>query len=294
MPWAEKIDTDLHTTGGKTGNKAFITGEISNTITAGSYITGPRKVLKDNAVDGPLHYLVDTGIEEAFLNAGIFSEAQITGDQLNQPALVQGSLGTRFGVETFMSQNADVNVGALGGTFSDTALAINNTAGYDVNATSIVVDGGTGNYTFAANDTFQIAGHDVTYVFTAAQSLTSGAGTLTNFFPALRAPVANDAVVTLVQRNSIENSATTRNLMFHRNAIALGFAPLPNTGEVMGNSARIAVANDPDSGLSLRVRMWYNGATATNHVAFDALYGIEVIDPRQVVQVLRPTSVYSA
>ena len=68
----------------------------------------------------------------------------------------------------------------------------------------------------------------------------------------------------------------------------LGFAPLPNTGETMGNSARIASVVDPDSGLTLRVRMWYDGNTASNYVAFDTLYGVQVLDPMLAVKVLRP------
>jgi len=102
----DKVDQDLHTLGAKVGPKAFLSGSASS-----SWITGPRKVLKDNEVPmtaNMLHYLVDSGMEAAFLDLGIFHEARITGQGANTAALMNGTLGERFGVEVFATQNADV------------------------------------------------------------------------------------------------------------------------------------------------------------------------------------------
>lgn len=292
---ADKIDQDLHALGSRIGPKAFISG------TAGSnFITGPRKVLRNNEVPmdaGMIHYLVDSGLEAAFLDLGIFNEARITGAGANEAALMNGSLGQRFGVEVFATQNADVDVSALSSTATasagtgDRVLAVNNVGGYSANTSTIAVDGGNTTQTFQIGDTFTVAGDPTVYTLTANTTLSSGAGTIT-FYPALRRNTADDAVVTFALLNAIEEAAHVRNLMFHRNAFALAFAPLPMTGD--GRGAEMATVTDPNTGLSVRARMWYDGDTASNFVALDALYGTQVLDPMLGVQVKRAANVYPA
>lgn len=292
---ADKIDQDLHALGSRVGPKAFVSGTASS-----AFITGPRKVLRNNQVPmdaGMIHYLVDSGMEAAFLDLGIFHEARITGAGANEAALMNGSLGQRFGVEVFASQNADVDVAAQ--TSSATAStgagdkvgAVNNVAGYEANTTTIAVDGFTGTETVQIGDTFSIAGDPTVYTLTAGTAWAAGAGNLT-FYPALRRNVADNAVVTLNQLNAIEEAASVRNLMFHRNAFALAFAPLPMTGD--GRGAQMATVTDPITGLSVRARMWYEGATGSNYVALDALYGTQVLDPMLGVQVRRAATLYPA
>lgn len=289
---ADKIDQDLHALGSRVGPKAFVSGTVNS-----GFITGPRKVLRNNEVPmdtGMIHYMIDAGMEAAFLDLGIFHEARIAGDGNNQAALMNGTLGQRFGVEVFASQNADVDVAALSSTATasddsgDGVLAVNNSGGYNANISTIAVDGGTGSETLQIGDTFTIAGDVTVYTLTAATTLSTGSGTLT-FYPALRRNTADDAVITFNNLNAIEESAHLRNLMFHKNAFALAFAPLPMTGD--GRGAEMATVTDPISGLSLRARMWYEGATGSNYVALDALYGTQVLDPMLGVQVKRGTAV---
>lgn len=285
---ADKIDQDLHTLGAKIGPKAIITS------IAASAITGPRKVLRNNEVPmdaGMIHYLVDAGVEAAFLDLGIFHEARITGDGANQAALMNGSLGQRFGVEVFASQNADVAGTIFTSTATDSADggdrigAVNNTGGYAANVSTMLVDGfAVGVETVQIGDTFSVAGDVTIYTLTADASLAAGDIAI-SFYPALRRNTADGAVVTFVLLNSVEEAANTRNLMFHRNAFALAFAPLPMTGD--GKGAVMATVTDEVSGLSVRARMWYDGATASNYVALDALYGTQVLDPMLAVAVKR-------
>lgn len=292
---ADKIDQDLYTLGTKVGPKKIISGTASS-----GFITGPRKVLRNNNVPmdaGMVHYAIDTGMEAAFLDMEIFHRADAVGGTLNQEALLRGSLGMRFGVETFVSQNADVasttmsSTGTKSDATGDVALAVNNASGYAGNSTSMALDGGTGSQTFQAGDTFQIAGDDTVYILTGAMTLSTGAGTVT-FYPGLRKAAADDAVVTFTLLDAIEEAAHYRNLMFHRNAFALAFAPLPRTGD--GRGAEIETVVDEVSGVALRARMFYDGASATNYVALDALYGIQVLDPMLAVRVKRAQTVYPA
>lgn len=293
---ALKIDNDLHALGDRVGPKAIVSGTERV-----PYITGPRKVLRQNSAPAnDLHYIVDTGIEEAFLGDDIFISADKMGSvDGSNSGLLNGSLGRRFGVEVYCSNNADTSKNALSSSATasaatgDVALAINNSGGYSANVSQIALDSGTGTETFQTGDTFSIANDPTTYVLTSNTTLASGAGTF-NFYPALRKPAADNAVVTFNRLNAVEEGQHFRNLMFHRNAFAIGFAPLPSTGEQRGNSAQIATVSDEDTGLSLRARMWYDGAAATNYVAFDCLYGVQVLDPMLAVRVIRSNTTYPA
>jgi len=291
---ADKIDQDLHVLGARVGPKTTVAGTASS-----AFITGPRKVLRNNEVPmdaGAIHYLIDSGMEAAFLDLGIFHEARITGEGANQAALMNGTLGSRFGVEVFASQNADVDVAAIAstGTASDGsgdetgAVAVSDFA---ANVSTISVDAFGAVETYLTGDTFTIAGDVTVYTLTADTTMVSTAGTLT-FYPPLRRNAAENAVVTFANLTAIEEAANLRNLMFHRNAFALAFAPLPTTGD--GAGAQMATVTDEITGLSVRARMWYDGGTATNFVALDALYGTQVLDSMLAVRVQRATSVYPA
>lgn len=286
---AQKIDEDLHALGNTVGPKSIVSGSVDS-----GFITGPRKTLVDNKtpMDGVnVHYLVDSGMEAAFLDLGIFHEAQVTGQGANA-SLFTGSLGQRFGVEVFATQNADVSKSAMTSTATasdasgDEVGAVNGAVA--ANVATMAVNGMTGVETLQIGDTFTIAGDSTTYILTAATTLSSGAGSVT-FYPALRKNAANAAVVTFDNLNAVQEAAHLQNLMFHKNAFALAFAPLPSTGD--GKGAEIATAVDERSGIAVRARMWYDGGTASNFVALDALYGTQTLDGNLATRVLRATSV---
>ena len=288
---ADDIDRFLHGLGVNVGPKHIITGTTADV--SASVITRPRAVLRKNECpDDDLHYLVDTGMEARLLELGIFHEARITGAGANEDALMRGSLGQRFGVEVFGTQNADVAAPATGSAdIVDKALTVNLSAGYPINTTTIAVDAGGSTEAFMAGDSFSIAGDVTKYILTANSTLSGGAGTLT-FYPGLQKDVDDNVVVNFDERSTTERSAHLRNLMFHRNAFALGFAPLPMTGD--GRGAQIDTVSDPVTGLSVRARMYYNGDTATNYVALDTLYGGTVLNAMMATRVLRATTIAPA
>lgn len=289
---ADKIDQDLHALGATVGPKSTLTGSVG-----ANFITNPRAVLRQNEapMDQNVHYLVDTGMENAFLQLGIFHEAQVTGQGGNTDALQNGSLGRRFGVEVFTTQNADVTVGALSSTITASAatgdvLLSALTVGYEANVFTIGLENGTVVETAQIGDTFTIAGDPTVYTLTANMTLSAGAGTAV-FYPGLRKNIAAAAVpvVTFDLLSATQEAAHLRNLMFHRNAFALAFAPLPMTGD--GAGAQIDTVTDPITGLSVRARMFYDGDTATNKIALDALYGTQVLDGQLAARVLRATTI---
>jgi len=290
---ADKIDADLHDLGSTVGPKAFISGSAST-----SWITNPRKVLRNNEVPmtpGMLHYLVDSGVEAAFLDLNIFHSADTTGQGGNTDSLMNGSLGSRFGVEVFATQNADVAGPTMTSTATasdgsgDEVLAVDGAVAANVN--QILLKDGTLVQTLQIGDTFTVAGDPTTYILTANTTLAAGAGTVT-FYPALRKSAGDSAVIVFNNLNAIEEASNLRNLMFHRNAFALAFAPLPSTGD--GKGADITTVTDPVTGLSVRARMWYDGDTAKNSIALDVLYGNQVLDPMLATQVRRAATVAPA
>jgi hypothetical protein len=123
-------------------------------------------------------------------------------------------------------------------------------------------------------DTFTIAGHTQHYVLTANSTASGGTMTAIVFEPGLEAATAGSEVVTF----EVGTSPATKkqNLAFHRNAFALAMAPLSSMGNMLG--AQIATVTDPNTGLSLRSRLFYDAEKSTVKVALDALWGVKTLN----------------
>jgi hypothetical protein len=290
----EKIESTVFGLGAKIGPSVDISAA---TAAEDMIVPGRKKLVENRTPTNDLHFAIDPGLEATFLADPIFHQAQVVG-QGNQSALMDGSLGRRFGINIFASQLAKrviaqqtATLAAAAGT-GDEVGAINNASGYDVNTSSgIVIDALTNSETLAVNvDTFTIAGDPTTYVVTAVSgAVTSNAVTI-SCYPPLQAFAADNAVVTFNNRFAIQDAAagTTENLMFHRNALALVMAPLGMEGN--GAGAEIYTATDEESGLSIRVRKFYDGDTASVSMAVDALWGVQVLNSQMAVRVLRATA----
>jgi len=249
-------------------------------------ILGGRKILRNNAgslVDmGNVHFAIDPELEAAFLNRDVFHSASVAGDLNSQDALLRGSLGVRFGVEHFVNQNLPTHSsGTLVSIGDDVALALN--GAHTKSATSISLKDGSGVETLVAGDTFVIAGNTQRYVVNSNVALVAGANANVSAFPALVQDYGADSVVTFENGAANGNHAASyyANLMFHRNAFALGFAPLPEIGD--GAGANMSVITDPKSGLSIRSRLAYIDATATVNITLDILFGVACLDPNLAV-----------
>ena len=108
-----------------------------------------------------------------------------------------------------------------------------------------------------------------------------GAVTL-SIWPQLAAAVTSGAVVTFETADSTNFcDSYYANLMFHRNAFAIALAPLPDLGNNAG--ARMAVATDPRTGLSLRSRLAYDDTNAKVLITLDVLFGVKCLDPNLAV-----------
>ena len=293
---AESIDLSLYGLAPKVGPIHVISGaQLSSNDVAAMY-TGPQRVLFNNRTpleDGNLHYMIDGFQRERFQNADIFHRADTVGQNQNG-TLFTGSLGTRFGAETFSSQIAGVSRAQFDGTLADSGAA-GDIAGLidgggsevEVNTETITIDGLTNGETVNIGDTFQVAGDPTVYAVQSAATVAGNAVTI-SIFPGLQFAAADNTAVSFIVRSATQEDAAgyTENLMFHRDCLGLVMAPLPTIGD--GKGAEIAVASDPESGLSVRARMWYEGGTTNVNVALDALWGVQVMNGQLGVRVARP------
>lgn len=250
-------------------------------------IVAARKILRDNA--GPLidsdriYCAVDSTLEANLLQSTMFYAANIAGDGANRDALVNGSLGVRFGTEFFVQQTMTQHTGGTVLAGSDQASALN--ASVAVRDTSIVLKANTltDSETIKAGDVFYL-GTDTAnkYVVTADVTITGAATNTLSIYPAIQVAQDADTVVTFEDAGSANYSdAYYPSIMFHKNAYALAMAPLPEIGDEAG--ARMAVATDPRTGLSLRARVAYTDTTAKVVVTYDVLYGVKCINPKLAV-----------
>jgi hypothetical protein len=198
----------------------------------------------------------------------------------SQPGTVKnGVIGKLYGMDVAMSQLIPTNpqvvlstTGTLGGTYTLTfngqttsAIAFNATAATVQAALVALSSVGAGNV-LVTGTTPTTAGGTLQVYFTGTLygttlPLTGSGGSLTGTGSALTI------------------STTTDNIAMHKNAIMFAsrpFAPIP-----AGSGVMVAQANDPESGLSIRLSAQYDVNNIGVRVNLDILYGIQVLRANQ-------------
>lgn len=234
----------------------------------------PRSVIRQNTGDlldrEMLHYGIDDVLESNFLDTDIFKNASTTGQGNNQ-ALFNGSLGIRYGVETFVDQTLPMHIGGTALAGADQVGALTAEALKD--STTVALGSFAGVETLAKGDSFVIAGNTQRYVITGDVTFTAGAATA-NVFPKLVQTYPAASVVTFDAATTNAKKYST-NLMFHKNAFALAFAPLSEVGDGLG--ARMATITDPKTNISIRSRIAYDDKYASVVVTLDILFGMKTV-----------------
>jgi hypothetical protein len=245
-----------------------------------------RKALLDNKVPmmdpSMLTYAFSPTVEQALLSETAFAQYQGSGGA-GVNTQQTGELGIRYGMRHVVTQNTASFVG--GGKTSGSSVKVNAGAGQTLakDTSTIPLDGlstgGVGKF-----DRLVFANHSQVYtVVSDTADASSGALTVT-ISPSLRVAVADNVDVTVTNFTS---GTRVANPMFHRDALALVLAPLPdNMGQ--RTAAAVATVTDPDSGLSLRSRLYYVGDSSEMHAAIDVLYGVQMLDARLGVSCLDP------
>lgn len=170
--------------------------------------------------------------------------------------LRQGQIGNVYGLENFMTQSIAPHTLVGAGTVLVDGAALKG-------ATTLHVDGVT--TALAAGDMFTIAGDTTKYTVVSGGALETADQDLV-ICPELQKNAADNAVITLI------STATTNNLVFHKNAIAFVSRPLHAPEAVPSYTTN-------DGQYSLRVVKAYDRDTKTEKLSMDVLYGYKVINP---------------
>lgn len=199
-----------------------------------------------------------------------------------------GEIGLAFGTQWVADHGVQTHVaGTIANDSDDRECAVNNVGGYPAGTTTINVDQGgatsvTG--TIVVGDIISFAGHDQTYAVVAntgsnqydadneEYTFSSSAINGLSFYPALKAPVADDEVITVQPTHKV-------NLVFHRDAFALAMRPLQQENDFYNQlgGSRFMTMQDPLTGLVLRLEV----SLQYKQVAweFDLLWGTELVRP---------------
>jgi len=236
-------------------------------------ITQVGKVLNDNNVPDGMRFLALNNERVAgYQELAVFHQANTSadGDQTQRT----GELGEKFGFRIFNNRNIpDYTAGALS---PGTQAQLN--AAASKGDTQIVVkdSGGVLTGTAKEGDTLVIAGHTQRYAVTADASAGSNLITL-NIYPGLAQDYAENANITFRQVSKALNLAA------HRDAIALGMAPLDTTAARLGLAVMVTVT-DPVTGLAIRLTYWYDGKESKLYARVDALWGVKILDANKAAR----------
>ncbi len=188
---------------------AYVAGGLGQltSSTAANFLLAARQQLNVNKVptDFNRHCVLSPYSETVMLQNTNFVDAHFVGDQ--GTALREASLGRKFGLNILMAQNQPhVPVGA-----TNVTGLINNVAGYDVGASSFVVDGLSAAITAGTWITIgPIAAGTGAYDSTPLQVVsTTGGATPTAIvtYQGLKAPVVDEAVITVYTPGAVNLSA---------------------------------------------------------------------------------------
>jgi hypothetical protein len=230
-----EIEVDLATAAYVGASRAF--GTAGTTPFASNFddVAELRKILVDNGAPmNDVTMVLNTAAGTKLRNLAQLQKANENG---STELLRNGVLLDLQGI--MLKESAGIQLPASG---TGSAYAVNNAGGYAIGATAITLDTGTG--TVLAGDVVTFAGDTNKYIV--ASALASNVVTLAA--PGLRKTLADNVVMTVA-------SASTRNVVFHRNALELAIRPpaMPNGGDAAVDAITV---QDPYSGLVFEVRAY--------------------------------------
>ena len=223
-----------------------------------------RKVLQEAKIFGGRN-LVLTGDTEADL-LGIFT----TGS--DQVAEKEGSIGRRFGFDTFSDVQSPFH---YAGTASESA-AIKLAVAASVGSTVLVLSGAGDSATFKHGDIIKIAGSKQVFAVAADVSADASGAAVVTVTPAVSAPIASDTSASVVGDHPVD-------VAFSPSAFLIAFRQLETPTNAPG--VTIASMTDPDTGVTMRLLSTYNFATESTHWKLEILFGCKATAPERAIRV---------
>lgn len=238
-----------------------------------SDLTTTRKIAFNNKVPlkdpNMVHFMMSGDLEADLLANSVFHQANT--DATGGATQLRGNVGTRFGMNFFANQNTQDHTS--GGMTDKAGAAVGIQA---AGATSISIDGIDASGVIKAGDILVVTGMTQQFACTADVTASTGAATVA-ITPKLPSAIADNTVITVIQSDKKEN------LLFHRNAMALAMARLPDAANRLPGVI-VQSVQDPITGLAIRARLFYEGQNSKLFVALDILYGWKTLDPNLMVR----------
>jgi len=212
-------------------------GQLGVTPTKETVIAVRNKMNQNKVPMEGRHLIVSPNTEADLLAIDSWITADKVGDE--GTALREGSLGRKYGVLHWMSQNTpSVPGGSNDNTFVDGA--IDNGSGHSKGDTAITVDGFSA--AIQSGSWFTVAGDDIPHRVIS----TVGGATPTSitFTPALARDVVDDAVVRVYTPGQI-NFGAGYALGFGKELVIDGFPIAPNVGQMISIAPAVATGAEP-------------------------------------------------
>jgi P22 coat protein - gene protein 5 len=263
------------------------TYDFANATDVAKKFAAMRRIMVENKVPrgSEIHYMASPLTIERSIGAAEFSQAQGAGDR-GIATQTTGEIGPKYGFNFFESTMNPV----FEGDATLTTGATPTVAGTPLKNTSLIsLNTGTAQ-SVELHKGQVIAITDSTTGITERYSITANTAASGNNWPnvpispPLRRDLGASSVWAFVSTVGLVGSVPNyqSDLAFHRNAFAAVMVELPkHDGENM------YTASDPDTGLTVRARVFYDGHAAQRYVVIDALGGVAVLDPDLA---LRPCS----
>lgn len=262
---ANNIDTAIHNTYtgvyGFTGTAAVV--PFSTVATA----TNARKVL--NTQLAPMNdrrIVLDPTAEAQALNLAAYSDVSQSADR---PVKIDGEIGSKFGMEHFMSQNV---VTHTAGTIVSGTIA--STTAIGVSTLGVKADSGGG--TIVVGDVFTIAGDSQTYTANTALTLVSTVAQNLSIDPPLKVIASATSVIQVKATHVV-------NLAFQRGAFVYATRPVQDAVGAMTGGNPQSVLTDDVSGLTMRLEVVRQHKQ--NAFQFDVLYGVKLVRPEYACRI---------
>lgn len=177
--------------------------------------------------------VMPSSMEAALLTEELFTAADKVGDE--GTALREGWLGTKYGIQCFMDQNAP---GIAAGN-TTVAGAVNNGAGYAAGTTTVAVDAFTG--ALVAGSWLTIAGDMTPQQIVSTTENSDGDTVAVVLYPGLLNAVANDAVVTVYSPGAINQAASPTGYAagWSKDIVVDAFSVAPKSGQMVTIGAAV-------------------------------------------------------
>lgn len=248
-----------------------------------------RRVMVENKVPkgSRIEYMASPLTIERSIGAAEFSQNQGAGDQ-GIATQTTGEIGPKYGFNFFESTLSPVLEGdeilAPTGTKTVSGTPQKNTSTITLNTSAAQTAGLNKGQVIAITDS--TTGITEKYAVTADVAASGNNWPNVTISPGLRRDLGASSTWALVSTVGLVGSVANyqADLAFHRNAFAAVTVPLPMFNDV---GCQMYTVNDPDTGLSLRARVFYDGHAATRYVVLDMFGGVAVLDPDLA---LRPCS----